>query len=426
MTGLPSIEIQPVISGIDSPGSAVERPVCVCFYVFFPAGGIGRYTNELARALGARSDVEVEVACTPDFQWAHDPGYRTWTGLRSISHPIPLLRRSRFLRAQFANPVRFLRRAVNAGTDIIHFANVNHLSFPYWRRELEESGLRVAISVHDVKRQKPILNKAWEEHQLKAVYRIADALFVHSAYQADELVTYAGVARDKIHIVPHGPYPHGHVAHDAADVRKRLGLPLDRQVALFFGQLRDEKNLAGLIRALPLSKNRPHLLVAGEGGGAHRGADFYRDLARKVGVADRVTFLARYIPDEEVGELFAASDWVALPYSNSFTSQSGVLNIAAHYERPVLVSSSPVLHETVRRSDIGVACDGDEPGALAAGIDQLCTQVMNNYSYAFAQYRQQFSWDENARLTSEVYRRMLLAKPRRISVGGGTSVGLTV
>jgi glycosyltransferase involved in cell wall biosynthesis len=397
--------------------------VRVCFYVFFPAGGIGRYTNELMRALSARPGVKVEVACTPDFQWANEPGYQTWAGLRSISHPLSLIRRFRFLRAQFENPVRFIRRAVEAGADVVHFANVNHLSFPYWRRALEKSGLRVAISVHDVRRQKSILHRTWEEQQLKAVYHSADALFVHSAYQANELVTYANVTREKIHVVPHGPYPHGRAEHDATDVRKGLGLPQDRQVALFFGQLRDEKNLEGLIRAVSMSSGRPHLLVAGSaGGGRHRSIDFYRGLAREVGVEDCVTFVPRFIPDEEVGDLFAASDWVALPYSNSFTSQSGVLNIAAHYERPVLVSSSPVLHETVRMNDIGVACDGDEPGSLATGIDKLCMRIRKKHPHAFAQYRQQFSWDENARLTSEVYWRMLAAESGNISAIKGASV----
>lgn len=386
-----------------------SRTLRVGFYVFFPGGGIGKYTHRLMEVMGKRPDIDVELICTPDYEWKESEAYSTWPGLQSISHHVPTIRRWRFLRGQFTNPRRAIRHAEDCGLDVLHFANINHLTFPYWRGALERSGLKTTASAHDVKRQKRIIYRRWEDYQLKSFYRFADALFVHSEYQADELVDFAGAEHTKIHVVPHGPYYHGSVPDVERDhMREQLGLPKDRPVALFFGKIRDEKNLDGLIRALVHSSAVPHLIVAGSGTGyRHRSVAHYRELADALGVADRITFRAEYIPDSEVSKLFYAADWVALPYSHTFTSQSGVLNVAARYERPVLVSSAPVLRETVESSGIGIACDGETPDAIAKGMDRLCELLAHGYSFPFASYKEQYSWEKNVQQTIKVYRRLV-------------------
>ncbi len=384
-----------------------ERPLCVGFYVFFPSGGIGRYTHELMRALGRHAGVEVEVLCTPDFEWKADPAYRAWDGLRALSHPVPFVRRTNFVIGQFVNPKRAIAYVRERGLDVLHLANVNHLTFPFWRRALDESGVPVVLSAHDIRRQKAILYRSWEDRQLQAFYRRSDALFVHSRYQEKELIDFAGVDPGRIHVVPHGPYPHRPVTRSREAIRSSLGLPSDRPVALFFGQLRDEKNLDGLLRALARASGDTHLLVAGAPSSRHRDAEYYRSLVGRLGLEGRVTFLVRFIEEEEVGELFVASDWVALPYREDFTSQSGVLNVAAHYRRPVLVSSAPVLRETVETCDIGVVAPGDTVEALAEGIEAMNARLVAGHAHAFEAYERHYSWERNAEITLSVYRRLV-------------------
>ena len=357
-----------------------------------------------------RPGVAPELICTPDFKWKDTTAYQVWPGLKSISHPIPLIRRFRFIQGQFVNPLRCAQHAGEKGLDVIHFSNINHLSFPYWQKAYSRMGIKVAISVHDIKRQKEILNRRWEDAQLKAVYRFADALFVHSNFQAAELESFANVDRNKIHVVPHGPYPHGDpVNSDRMTLRKKYDIPVGKRVALFFGQMRDEKNLDGLLEAIKKGSFQDlHLVVAGKGGGKHRGGAYYHQLATRLGIEKNTTFLNRFIQDEEVTELFSLSDWVALPYKNDFTSQSGVLNIAAHYEVPVLVSSSPVLKETVTVCDIGIACEGDTDEALVDGIKKMHSRLDEDHKHAFRTYREQFSWEENASKTLKVYQSLLM------------------
>lgn len=400
---------KPFIQTRRNPSLEAVRPLRVGFYLFFPGGGIGRYTHRLMEVMNARDGVHVEAICTPDFEWADAEAYSAWTGLQSISHEVPTVRRWRFLKGQFVNPRRAIEHAVSQGIDVLHLANINHLTFPYWRTAAQEADVKIVASAHDVKRQKRIISRMWEDQQLKAFYRFADALFVHSVYQADELVAFAGVPRERIHVVPHGLYEHSaRPQARQSQIRMALGLPSEPSIGLFFGQIRDEKNLEGLLRALPHCSTRVHIVVAGqEVKSRHRSAVYYQRVAREVGVSDQVTFRVGHVPEDEVAQLFTAADWVALPYERSFTSQSGVLNVAARYERPVLVTAAPVLRETVQTAEIGIACEKESPSGIAAGIDRLVTLNEQGYAFPFDAYHTRYSWEENARETVATYRKLL-------------------
>ena len=375
----------------------------VGFYVFFPAGGIGRYTHELMKAMGKIDDVHVEVICSPDYQWKESKEYGNWDKLKPVWSPVAVKSKFRFLRGQILNPLLAIRHVKNSGFDVLHFSNVNHLTFPLWRPFLKNSSILKAISVHDVKRQQSMINEAWEERQLKAVYNFADVLFVHSTFQKNELIDYANVSEKKIYVVPHGPYPHGNNGAIAANIRGKYNLPSDKQIGLFFGQIRDEKNLDSLLKAMARSDKNFHLLIAGKPWPGHQEAEHYTQIIDQLGLQKRVTFLNRYVEEHEIPTLFNAADWVALPYKNNFTSQSGVLNVAVHYEQPILVSDAPVLKETVAENKIGVTCNSDDPNSIAKGINEIIEKVHNGHQFRFDKYKEKHSWETNARRAIDAY-----------------------
>ena len=178
----------------------------VLFYVFFPAGGIGRYTNYLVRAMQEVESFGTEIVCLPEFQWANTKCYPTWPRLWSISHRWSWFRKARFLIAQFVNPRRLFKRVNEIHPEIVHLCNINHLSYPTWERLMVRSNVIVGVSVHDVRRAKAIVNKRWESWQLRRVYRRADALFVHSEAQRDDLLSYAECSHERVHVVPMGSF----------------------------------------------------------------------------------------------------------------------------------------------------------------------------------------------------------------------------
>jgi len=171
----------------DNHPTHAAASIRVLFYQFFPGGGIGRYTHELATAVDQHSGVDVEVVCSPDFEHLSVAPYRTWAGLQSIGHAVPLLRRLRFLSAQVVNPIRCLNRANTSRADVIHFSNINHLTYRFWRARIKGLPNKYVATVHDVRRAGKILNRGWEKRSLRQFYEDADGLFVHSEQQVSYL-----------------------------------------------------------------------------------------------------------------------------------------------------------------------------------------------------------------------------------------------
>jgi glycosyltransferase involved in cell wall biosynthesis len=185
------------------------------------------------------------------------------------------------------------------------------------------------------------------------------------------------------------------------DLRANLGIAAEVPVALSFGYIVDRKNLALAIEALP---NVPslHLLIAGRRGSMQdRTPDSYRDQAARLGVAERCHMVDRFIDDAELDRFFRAADFLLMTYTGSFVSQSGVLHVAANWNRPVLASGGPgPLIETVRRFGLGQVVEPDSVDSLVEGMQRMIehgreTQADRN---AWAAFREHASWRRNADL----------------------------
>jgi len=388
---------------------ASQGSIRVCYYLFFPAegSGIGKYSHEVLRHLAQIPDVEPTLACSPACHWQQYQSYSAWPGLFEISHDVRWQRRTRFLIGQFVNPCRFLRHAAQSGADIVHFGNINQLSYPFWAGALRRCRARKVATVHDVFRYRALVHPKYDNAQLIRFYRAMDALFVHAEEQASQLVT-AGVAPERITIVPHGPYDSGTTHQSASELRTKFGLPHDRPIALAFGNVREDKNLDLLMRAIAAQSSPVHLLVAGRFGTRERTTHAYHaQLAQDLGIESRITYVDRFIESHEVPELFRLCDWVALPYSRTFTSQSGVLAVAMQYNRPVLVSRVGSAVDILRTCRIGVGVEPDDFSSLRDGVATIGQMVEDSSEFEFGQYRQRYSWEENARLTVTTYRRLL-------------------
>ena len=120
------------------------------------------------------------------------------------------------------------------------------------------------------------------------------------------------------------------------ELREELGLPQDKTVALFFGFVRPYKGLKVLLDAFGLlekDKAELHLVVAGE---FWDDKSEYERQITDLGVSERVTIRADYIPDAEVGMYFEVADFFVAPYLDG--SQSGSIKLAMAYNLPLIVS----------------------------------------------------------------------------------------
>lgn len=153
------------------------------------------------------------------------------------------------------------------------------------------------------------------------------------------------------HWAPHPIYDHYGAPLNKAEARKELGIPAEGKYVLFFGFIRDYKGLDLLIDAfgdLRLQDMGVKLLVAGEFYGDSKP---YTDRIHSLDISDIVLLHNDYIPDDKVSLYFSACDIVAQPYKSA--TQSGVTQVAFHFEKPMVVTDVGGLPEIVPDGKIG-------------------------------------------------------------------------
>lgn len=156
---------------------------------------------------------------------------------------------------------------------------------------------------------------------------------------------------------PHPIYDHYGKRLSREEALSMLKLSPDFRYVLFFGFIRAYKGLDLLLEAFAddrFKASNIKLLVAGE---------FYGDPApylnkiKELQIEDRVALCTDFIPDSEVNRYFSASDIVAQPYKTA--TQSGVTQIAFHFEKPMLVTNVGGLPEIVPDGKIGYVVSPD-------------------------------------------------------------------
>lgn len=158
--------------------------------------------------------------------------------------------------------------------------------------------------------------------------------------------------------------------------REELGLLPGMPVALFFGFIRHYKGLHVLLDSIPeVTRHLPgfRLLVAGESYDDER---LYRDQVGALQVAEHVDLHIDYIPVEKVKLYFSAADLIVQPYVSA--TQSGVAQIAYHFDRPLIVTDVGGLGEFVPHEEAGLVVPPSNAHALAQAIVRFFSESMRD------------------------------------------------
>ena len=276
-----------------------------------------------------------------DYLYGRGLNWRFW-----LSYP--RLRRSLRVIMYLSGHRQLLQQIEKQPPDVVH---IQWSRLPKIDRILIERirqyGIPVVHTVHDVE---PLFAHA-PRQDLFEVYRIADRLIVHTYVNRDALLTGdSGLDADRIQVVSHiavdFPIP---VGANREIARRKLGIPADAQVVLFFGTARAYKGLDLLVEAFKRAQRfRPDLwlLVAG-----------LQERGVSIG-GDRVVVHGQYVPSDRVWTYHLAADVAVFPYRR--VSQSGALITAMGFGLPVIVSDVGGLPETVRGNGWVVPCDSPE------------------------------------------------------------------
>jgi glycosyltransferase involved in cell wall biosynthesis len=222
---------------------------------------------------------------------------------------------------------------------------------------VRKAGIRVLQVVHNV-----------SDHEASSLKRLAtgyqlskaDAFITHNRELAREL----DQRPDRIPIAVH-PHP---IFENYPPVPE----PTERKAELdllFFGIIRRYKGLDIALDALSRVRRKAHLTIVGE---CWEDEAAIRERIRNLGLSERIEFVPRYVSDLEAARYFAAADVVLLPYRD--VSGSGVIPVAYHFGKPVIVTRLPGLTEVVRNGRTGWVVAPEDPAATAALIDREVTR----------------------------------------------------
>ena len=196
---------------------------------------------------------------------------------------------------------------------------------------------------------------------------------------------------------------------DRGRARASFGYGPDEKVVLFFGLIRPYKGLGDLIAACRLlTQEHPdvplRLLIAGRTLDTYWEDGGYARQIAEAGLAEQTTCVIEHIPMEDIGRYFRAADMVAIPYKSG--SQSGILQLAYAYAKPVVVTDVGSIAEVVEPGLTGLVVPPSDAAAFAAALAQLLAdpeqaQRVGCQGRAYAETV--LSWDPIAAQTRQLY-----------------------
>lgn len=352
-------------------------------------GGIAQFTDSMARGLKRRGHRVSIITFSRQYPSILFPG-------KSQYDVDERREREAEARIDSINPWTWIR----AGRHIVRF-KPDVVIFQYWlpffgpsygtmsrRLRAMSPDVRILAIAHNIL---PHERRPGDMALGRYFLRTCDGIVALSAAVADD-------ARDlgvsgEIRTLSHPVYEHFGEAMSPQDARERLNLPCDADVLLFFGFIRAYKGLHVLLRAMPsIAAARPnvHLIVAGE---FYEDAEPYRDLIRTEGIEGRVHLFSEYVPEADVPVHFSAADLVVQPYVSA--TQSGVVQTAFHFERPVLVTDVGGLAEVVPHEKAGLVVPPNDPAALASAVIRFFDDEMGpRLKEGVHKEKAKYGWDE--------------------------------
>lgn len=198
------------------------------------------------------------------------------------------------------------------------------------------------------------------------------------------------ITNKKAQFVPHPLYDNFGEILSKEVARKKLGIPLDTPLMLFFGFIRKYKGLDILFEAVHILKDTPlspMLLVAGE---FYEDSKPYMDQIVRLGIGGNVILRTEFIADSQVKYYMCAADVVVQPYRNA--TQSGVTPLAYHFEVPMIVTNVGGLPSMVPDNKAGLIAEPD-PVSLSKKIIEYFDKGPLFFLPGLKEEKTKYSWE---------------------------------
>ena len=308
--------------------------------------------------------------------------------------------------------IRLTNYLIQAKPDIIQFGKIE---FPF-----------EAIFLAILKRNDLILSQVCHEFELREqgnnplitisnkiyrwVYESFSILFFHGESNRQRFLELFKAPAENLHLIEHGNEGLFLSARSKAtspeQMRARYGIDANAPAVLFFGNLTPSKGLPDLLKAFSIvhkKENSARLVVVGKPS-KFIDMDSLKRLVKECDISQSTIFDAQYLPMEDVGPLMEMATVVVYPYLNS--TQSGALQVAYTFGKPVIATNVGGLPEAVEDGKSGFIVPPSAPDKLASAILRLIENpklALEIGAYAKNLSETRFSWDAIAKNIIAIY-----------------------
>ena len=253
------------------------------------------------------------------------------------------------------------------------------------RRIRKNKKSKVISIIHNlIPHEKRIGDKGFIKYFIKPV----EGFIAQSSSVLKELESFG--INEKVKLVPHPIYDNFGEIVPRNEAIKHLELDAKNKYILFFGFIRDYKGLDILLNAMATDKIKNlnlTLIVAGE---FYNNEQKHLKLIEELGISQDIELRTHFIPNDEVRYYFGAADLVVQPYKSA--TQSGISQMAYHFEKPMVVTNVGGLPEIVPNGKVGYTTDVNSD-SIADAISKF---YLENKSQEFIDFikikKQDFSW----------------------------------
>lgn len=207
-----------------------------------------------------------------------------------------------------------------------------------------------------------------------------------------------------ITLTPHPLYDNFGKSISKEEAKQLLGLNPDFNYLLFFGIIRKYKGLDILLNAFAderLRNKNLKLLVAGE---FYEDKTEYLNIIKEKNLTNDVIISDSFIPNTAVANYFCAADLVVQPYKHA--TQSGVTQIAYHFNKPMLVTDVGGLKEIVPNNVVGYVTQPNSKSVADAINDFYTNDKEQQFIDGVQQEKSKYSWKILTEKITELYQKL--------------------
>jgi len=382
-----------------------------------PSGFTPSYDHCLATALTEQGcQVVLVITGTPPGPWTQSTLYERWECFYRIAGRLTKTKIRTYLKG-CEHPFdmeRLLRRLRRWKPDVIHFQwlpapAVDRLFLPRLRKIAP-----LVLTVHDTEPFHGAPSSRFQLMGLQSAFRQFDHYIVHTQYSKEALIRQLELPEHSVTVIPHGVFDYYRELAGSPRPSGRAAQLAGKKKILFFGTLKPYKGVDILLEAFarlpaPLAQDAVLQIV----GQPRMPIEPLQDLARRLGIEDRIFWDLRFVDERKVALYFSEADVVVLPYR--WIDQSGVLMVALAFGKPIVASWVGGFVEIIKDGLHGFLVDPEDVEALAQALAHLLAddELRARMGKAVQELASgELSWDSIAEKTIGVYERL-----RRSNVG---------